>query len=238
MDRPVEKQWGSDGYIAWMRETQLVRRILLYTFAMFVMAIGVVFNINAGLGVSAISVLPLVYSLITGFSLGTSAFFIFSIFALLQILILRRDFQWIHLTQLLISRLLGYFVDAAEVLFGTVSFPGYLGQLLMLGIGIVCIACGIVLHLQARLVPLPPAALVTAIVKKCPRFLFFRVKMVMDCTLVALAALLSFLFLGGIYGLREGTVIAALLVGRCVPLVSRVAVPTLKKLGFRNVGAI
>ena len=49
---------------------------------------------------------------------------------------------------------------------------------------------------------------------------FGYLKLAFDWTLVAVAVTLSFVFMGGLYGVREGTVIAALLVGPIVHFVS------------------
>lgn len=49
---------------------------------------------------------------------------------------------------------------------------------------------------------------------------FGYVKLGFDVTLVAIACLLSLIFMSGIYGVREGTVVAALIVGPIVHFVS------------------
>ena len=54
---------------------------------------------------------------------------------------------------------------------------------------------------------------------------FPRIKVSFDVTLVALSVLLSVLFLHGLYGVREGTVAAAL----CVGMVSKFLNPRLQK---------
>jgi len=216
-----------------LKEAQLPQRVLLYVFALFLISLGVVFNVNAYLGVSPIAVLPFTTSLIFGLTLGTAAFLVFSLFALAQVLILRREFQWIQLSQVLVSRLVGYFVDFLNMLLGDFRIPGYGGQLLMLAIGIVLVASGVALHMKARLVTLPPAALVAAIAKKL-RSQFHKVKVVVDCSFVAAAAALSFLFLGSVVGIREGTVISAILMGRLIPYINRAAAPVLRKLGFQT----
>jgi len=217
-----------------LRDEQLPQRVLLYVFALFLMSLGVVFNVNANLGVSPIAVLPFTASLITGLTLGTSAFLIFSLFTLAQVLILRREFQWIQLSQVFVSRLVGYFVDFLNMLLGDFQIPGYGGQLVMLAIGILFVACGVALHMKARLVTLPPAALVAAIAKKL-RSQFHKVKVVVDCSFVATASVLSLVFLGDVVGIREGTVLSAILMGRLIPYINRVAAPALRTLGFRTI---
>ena len=216
-----------------LKAEKFPQRILLYLFAIAILALGVVLNVNAALGISPIAVLPFVTSRITGLSLGTAAFMIFALFAVAQVLILRREFQWIQLTQIFISRLTGLFVDAWGSLLGDIQFPGgYAGQLAQLLIGTFFVSAGVALHMQARLITLPPAALIAAVTKKLKTVPFFKVKMVMDSTWVVLGALFSFLFMGDIIGIREGTVIAALLTGRLIPLINRISGPVLKKIGI------
>ena len=212
---------------------QFPQRVLLYFFAIAVLALGVVLNVNAALGISPIAVLPFVSSRITGLSLGTAAFLVFACFAVAQVLILRREFQWIQLTQIFISRLTGLFVDAWGSLLGDIQFPGgYAGQIAQLLIGTFFVSAGVALHMQARLITLPPAALIAAITRKLKTVPFFKVKIVMDSTWVALGALFSFLFMGDVIGIREGTVIAAVLTGWLIPLINRISGPVLKKMGI------
>ena len=216
------------------RGKQLPQRILLYVFGVFVLSLGAIFVVNADLGASPVQAVPLVASLITGLSIGTSFFVILTVFTLLQICILRRGFQWIQLTQILAAFLFGYLVDFSNFLVGVLRIPGYFGQLLMLGIGIVLTASGVTLHMRARIINLPPEALTAAITSKIPNGVFHRVRIVQDSALVVIAVLLSFLFLGGLYGVREGTVITAILVGKCIQYTNRVWVPLLKRLDFNT----
>ncbi|MCL2588981.1 MAG: DUF6198 family protein [Oscillospiraceae bacterium] len=219
-----------------LAEERLPQRIGLYFFAMVLLSIGVVFNVNADLGVSPINVLPFVTSRITGITLGTASFLIFLSYTLTQILLLRRDFQCMQLTQLLVSALVGVLIDFTAHLLGDFQLPGYVGQLTQLLIGIFLVGCGVALHMKARLITLPPAATVMAITQKLPNGQFHKVKIVFDCTMVALATALSFAFLGNITGIREGTAISALLMGRLLPFINRAAAPALRKLGLEESG--
>jgi len=204
----------------------------LYIFGVFVLSLGAIFVVNSNLGASPVQAVPLVVSLISGLSIGTSFIVILAVFTLLQICILRREFQWIQLTQIFAAFLFGYLVDFSNFLVGRVQIPGYLGQLLMLVIGIVLTASGVTLHMRARIINLPPEALTAAITSKIPNGVFHRVRIVQDSILVVIAALLSVLFLGGLYGIREGTVLTAILVGKCIHYTNRLWEPILEKLGF------
>jgi len=146
----------------------------------------------------------------------------FVIFVVLQILLLRKDFKWINLTQIIFSFIFGYFVDFAAWVMNDFTLPTYFGQLAMKLIGIILISLGIVLYMKARLVSLPPEAFAEAIAAKIPRCQFYQAKIAKDSTLVIIAIVLSLVFLGGVFGIREGTVLAAVLIGRLIPIIEKI----------------
>jgi len=208
------------------------RRILLYVLGVFVLSLGAVFTVRANLGVSPTQVVPFVFSLVSGLTLGTSMFVVLTIFTLIQIALLRKSFKPIQLTQIAMAFLFGYLVDFSLFLVGNVQIPGYFGQLVKLAIGIILTAAGVTLHMRARIVNLPPEALTTAIVSKTPNGEFHKVRIIQDLTLVIIASVLSFMALEGLYGVREGTLISAILVGKCVQYTNCVFAPVMKKLGL------
>ena len=215
-----------------IREHNLHYRLLVYVLGLFIAAIGVAFAVNSALGVSPVNSTPYVLSRITGLYQGTWVTIMFSFFILLQFLVLRRDFKPIQLAQLPASFLMGYFVNFSRALLGDFRLPTYWGQLAFLGLSIVFLAIGITLFMSARVFPLPPEGFVDIVVEKLNRSRFSTGKIVLDSALALTALLLSLLFLGGIIGVREGTVITALLLGKTIPLVQRVTNPLLGKLGI------
>ena len=108
-----------------MKLKQWVARVVIYAIGLLVLAFGVAFSVNSNLGVSPVNSFPYVVSLIVGKSLGTCVTVIFISYILLQILILRKDFQWINLTQILCSTLFGKFVDMAKMIVGDFTIPTY-----------------------------------------------------------------------------------------------------------------
>jgi uncharacterized membrane protein YczE len=191
---------------------------------------GVAFAINSDLGVSPVNSLPFIVSHIVDIDMGICVAVMFVVFILIQIAILRNDFKWINLTQILFAFIFGYFVDLTRLILGSFQIPTYTGQLLMLCISIVLIACGIILFMEARLVNLPPEGLMAAITQKIPKLAFNKVKIAVDLALVVTAILLAFIFFGELSGVREGTVIAAIMVGKVMPYVRKVISPILNKV--------
>ncbi len=90
-------------------------------------------------------------------------------------------------------------------------------------ISIVVIGIGVSLYLIPNYVPLPAEGLMNAIVQiSNGRLKFSNVKVAVDSSLVLISAILSIVFLGGqLKTVREGTVLAALLVGKVVGFISK-----------------
>lgn len=206
------------------------RRVAVYGLGLLFMAFGVAFSVNSGLGVSPINSMPYVASLILGVDMGRCVIGVFTLYVLIQILIYRKDFQWINLTQILFSTLFGYFVDFAKAVTGDFAIPTYAGQLLLLVISMVLVAVGVCLYMDAGLVNMPMEGMTSAIadriVKNKP---FHDVKVVIDCLAVGIALLLSLIFLNSVQGIREGTLLCALLIGKMMKPMQKVLQPAVEK---------
>jgi len=213
-------------------EEKFLWRFLIYVLGLFIAAFGVAFATNAALGLSPMNSFPYVLSLITGIDMGLCVAFLLSFYVLLQIFILGRNFRWIQLSQLLCAFLFGYFVDFTRLLLGDFVLPTYFGQLAFLLISMICIATGITLFMSVRLVPLPSEALVAAITQRLSNAKFHIVMIVVHTTVVTIGLLLSFLFLGGLFGVREGTILSAVMIGKMIPFIQKAVSPMLTKLGI------
>ena len=130
----------------------MVKKALIYVTGLLFMAFGVAFSVNSSLGVSPVNSLPYVISRITGLDLGNCVIGIFAFYILVQILLLRKKFRPIDLTQLIFSTIFGRFVDVAKKVVGDFAIPTYPGQLVMLAISIVFVAIGVCLYMDVQLV--------------------------------------------------------------------------------------
>lgn len=216
---------------------QWATRIILYIIGLFFMAIGVAFAVNSNLGVSPVTSLPYVISLIVNMELGTCVIAVYGVYIVLQILILRREFRLINLTQIIFSTIFGYFTNFTKWLLADFTLPTYGGQLVMLAISIVAVAFGVFLYMEVDLVAMPMEGLTQAIAKKVGKP-FHNVKIVVDCSSVALGIVLSFVFLHGLLGIREGTVITAIVVGKVMGVFKKPLQAKIQKLCFGAVGPV
>ena len=209
---------------------KLAPRLGTYILGLWVLAFGIALAVNSNLGVSPVSSLPYVVSLIFHVSLGTCTTVIYAIYVLLQMAISRK-FQPALLLQLVFSTIFGYFVDGAKWILGDFCLPTYFGQLAMLAASIVLIGFSLVLYIDVKLAPMPAEGLVGCIAGLSGRP-FSQMKTLFDCTSVLVAAVLSLLFLGKLSGIREGTVLSALLIGKAMGSFRKFVGPTIQKLCF------
>ena len=189
-----------------------IKRWLFLVAGLFIMAFGVAFSIKGNLGTSPISSLPYVTGQISGLTVGTTTIILHCVLILLQILILRKQYDWIQLLQLPIAFVFGLMTDLAVGALAFLHPAGYAQQWMICGIGILLVAVGVSFEVTANVIVLAGEGFVLAVCKVCP-IKFGTMKVVFDVSLVVISCILSVVFLHGIYGVREGTVAAAILVG-------------------------
>lgn len=201
-----------------------VLRSFLLVIGLVIMAFGVAFSIKAGLGTSPISSLPYVLSCFTPLTVGTATILMHCALIALQILTLRRKFQWMQMLQLPVAFLFGYLCGFTIFCIGFINCTAYVWQWACCVIGIFLVAVGVSAEVCADVTTLAGEGFVLAVCKVAP-IKFGTMKVVFDVSLVYIAVILSFLFIGTLSGVREGTVAAAIFVG----MISRRLNVSLKK---------
>ncbi len=191
---------------------ETLKRYLIFLVGLFVNSLGVSLITKANLGTSPISSIPYVLSLNFPFTLGNFTIF-FSIFLIvLQLIILRKNFKLEHILQIPVSIIFGYFIDLTMILFSWVNPEAYIMKIVYLLIGCLILGVGVYMEVLADVVMLPGESFVRAVVLTW-KTNFGTTKICFDVSMSVIAAVLSFVFAGRLAGVREGTVIAALLVG-------------------------
>ena len=199
---------------------ETLKRYLIFLVGLFVNSLGVSLITKANLGTSPISSIPYVLSLNFPFTLGNFTIF-FSIFLIvLQLIILRKNFKLEHILQIPVSIIFGYFIDLTMILFSWVNPEAYIMKIVYLLIGCLILGVGVYMEVLADVVMLPGESFVRAIVLTW-KTNFGTTKICFDVSMSVIAAVLSFVFAGKLAGVREGTVIAALLVGFIARLIGK-----------------
>ena len=95
----------------------MFRKIVIYCLGLFIMAMGVSFSGSADLGMSPVNSIPYVLSeIFTQLSMGTWIIIIFSLYILIQFIILGKNIQPTRILQLICTTIFGYFTDFTNML--------------------------------------------------------------------------------------------------------------------------
>jgi len=202
-----------------MLSLNMTKRIVVFILGQFIMALGVTLSVKANLGVSPISCVPYVYSLTMPLTLGELTILLNLVFIVLQMAVLRKNYQWTQLVQLPSVIVFGYCIDITMHLLSTLNPTSYVAQVFWCLMACSVLAFGIFLLLKTRLTYLPLDGLAVAISHTYNKE-FGKIKISLDSSMVIIGIISSFTFLHRLEGIREGSVVAALLVGAFIKLYS------------------
>lgn len=206
-----------------MSKAEIARRYILFIISLFFAALGIAFTKSGELGIAPISSVSNILSMkFTFFTLGTWLIIWNCVLLLGQILILRRNFQLIQLLQIPLSFLFGWFTDLGMWIVSFIPVNSYPVRLTMVLVGIVILGFGISLAVIANVIMNSGEALVKAISDTTGKD-FGNMKIAVDISCVILSIVLSLIFFDfTVVGIREGTVISAVLTGIVVKLWGRI----------------
>lgn len=193
----------------------IVKGYGLLLISLLIMGTGISLVTLANLGTTAISSLPYVLSFVFPLSFGAFTALMNITFVLIQILLMKKEFPKEQYLQFIVGPILGLSIDLNMYLFSFLQTPTYLMQVIMLLIGCTLLAFSTVLQLEANVVNNAGEGIVKVLALKSKKK-FGDVKLIVDVSIVVVAVAISFIGLGEIQGIREGTIVSALIVGPMV----------------------
>ncbi|MEG0305161.1 MAG: DUF6198 family protein [Oscillospiraceae bacterium] len=196
----------------------ILRRYSMFLVGVLVCATGIAFITRAGLGTSPVSSIPFVISLIAPpwLTMGITTFSFNMLFLLLEALLLKR-FSLLQALQIPATIFFSFCIDVAMTLIPTRYGGPWAGSLVYLVIGCFVMALGITMEVMADVIMLPAEAFVRALAQKLHKK-FGNVKVCFDSSLTVIAAIFALVAFHKLNGVREGTLISALAVGKLVGL--------------------
>lgn len=199
------------------------RRYLLFVASLFINAFGIAFITKALLGTSPITSVTYVLSLFTPFTMGIWTILLNLLFVVLEpFLMTRRELREdlrMYLLQIPIAFCFGLFIDFSMFMLFWLEPSAYVMKVTVLLVGCIILALGIALEVKANAAMMAGEYFVKTITRRFHGE-FGYVKLGFDITLLTIACILSLVFLSDIQGVREGTVVSALLVGPIVHFVN------------------
>lgn len=203
-----------------MTKKELIKRYIFFFVGLFINSFGISFITKASLGTSPISSIP--YTLSLGFAptLGMFTLYMSIILMILQLILLRRKFPKQYWLQLPVSFVFSAFIDLSMYLLTFLDPHAYVFKMLFLLIGCAILGLGVFMEVVADVVMLPGECFINAISKTFHTD-FGKTKVAFDSSMAIAAVILSFILFHRLAGVREGTLIAAVLVGTIARLLKR-----------------
>lgn len=201
-------------------------RYFYFILGIIINSFGVALITKSNLGTSQISSIPYVMSLeFTTWSFGLTTFIFNVIFILIEIIILRHNFEPIQFLQIIANIIFSIFIDISMNFLTFFEPETFIIKLISLLLGCFILAIGISIEVAPNVIVVPGEgvvrALALAIAIKKPSIKFGTVKIYFDITLIIIACFLSFKFFGELNGIGIGTIISAILTGKFINLVNK-----------------
>lgn len=193
----------------------LIPRSLCLCLGLAILSLGVVFSIRSNLGTSPVSSLPYVYSFIVPLSVGTVTVIFHAFMIALQYLVLKYKFHWSRCLQILVGAVLGLMIDALLFISQSWQPDHYFTQLFFCFLSCILTAIGIIFILKANLIYLAIEGFYEAVSNRY-HIAFSRCKTIGDICMVSIALISGLIFTQQAIGVREGTIITALVVGSMI----------------------
>lgn len=203
-----------------MKINTIIKQGLTFVFGLFIMAFGVSLSVKADLGVSPVSCVPYVYSLKFPLTIGQTTIIMNIMLILFQVLLLRKKYQLFQLIQFPVVFLFGYFIDLTLNLISGLESSDYLWQMVYCLFGLIILAIGVFFEVKSKITFLPGEGLAMAI-NQTFKVEFGKAKIGVDSSMVIIGIISSFVFLYSLKGIREGTIVAAFLVGYIVKFLNK-----------------
>ena len=204
-----------------IREENYAIRFLVYIVGLFIMTLGISLSVKSNLGVSPVSSIPYTITCITGLEMGKATILFHIVLVVMQILILRKAFQMKNLLQVVVGVIFGYFTTFSNYLFSFFPTPEHMTVRLLLRLGsTVLIAVGIFFYLPADIVPLAGEGAMKA-VSDTMHIAFNKVKVGFDISMVVISLISCLVALGTLGSVGVGTIIAAVLVGSVLGVITK-----------------
>ncbi|AUJ33182.1 hypothetical protein BSQ50_04365 [Liquorilactobacillus nagelii] len=209
----------------------IVWRYFLLLVGLFFNALGVSLVTKAALGTSPLAAIPYSLSLVVSqLSLGEWTI-IFSLFLIVgQILFEIDQLKWSEImVEILLSFIFGDLIDWTMSWLRHVIMQNYWQSLLLLLFGCLVISLGAYFEVIADVAMLPGDAFVRAI-SRYFNIEYGKIRVMSDISMSVIGAIICLTFLSNLSGVREGTLISALVVGNLVKLLLKVAKPLTAEL--------
>ncbi len=198
---------------------QVIKNYSLFLIGLFIASMGVALSAKAGLGTSPVASVPYSISLVNHLlTFGWWLNICSVVQIIVQIALLRKKCKPIEIIiQTVLAFLYGYLTDFSCKLISGLQVNSYLVQFAFMILSCIVLGFGIWIQFKGGVAMLPGEAMNRAISEVTGKS-YENIKIFFDVLYIIVAAVICFIFVGKLEGVREGSIIAAILIGNIIKL--------------------
>ena len=195
----------------------VVKNYILFLIGLFIASMGVAFSTKAGLGTSPVASVPYSISLINQMLTFGGWLNLMSVMQILvQIAVQKGKCNYSEIAiQTVLAFVYGYLTNFSCWLIKDITVTTYPMQFGFMLLGCIILAFGIWVQVKGGVAMLPGEAMNRAISTVTGKR-YENIKIFFDIFYIAVSAIMCFVFIGSLKGVREGSIIAALAVGNII----------------------
>ena len=198
---------------------QVIKNYALFLIGLFIASMGVALSAKAGLGTSPVASVPYSVSLVNHtltFGWWLNMWSVLQI--AVQIALLRKKCKPVEIIiQTVLAFVYGYLTDFSCKLISGLQANSYIMQFALMILSCFVLGFGIWIQFKGGVAMLPGEAMNRAISEVTGRK-YENIKIFIDVLYIIVAAAICFIFIGKLEGVREGNIIAAVLIGNIIKL--------------------
>jgi len=204
------------------KSKKICRKLLFYFGGLIIMTFGVAISVKSDLGVTPISSIPYTMTVVYGMDLGIATMIFSVLMVLLQIVLLRKQYKIVNMLQIPVGIMFGAFLTLSGKAMNYLPNPEYFSlKLILMLISTVFVAVGVFLYVPAGFIPLAPEGFLLAL-SKITKLKFSTVKVISDVSMVIISLVTCLIAIHSLGSVGIGTIVAALLVGNEVKLMTKI----------------
>lgn len=191
---------------------QIGKNYTILIIGLFIMSFGVALSVKSDLGTTPISCIPNILKYAVPLSLGTITIIFNLLLIVIQVIILKSDFERKQWMQIVVTIIFGYFIDFALYILTSIEPTDYISQWILCLISCFIIALGVYFEVASNAIVLPGEG-VSLAVRHVTHIEFGKLKTAFDTSNVVIGAILSIALYGTFKGIGLGTIFSGIVVG-------------------------
>lgn len=201
---------------------QVIKNYTLFLIGLFIASMGVALSAKAGLGTSPVASVPYSVSLVNHaltFGWWLNMWSVLQI--AVQIALLRKKCKPVEIIiQTVLAFVYGYLTDFSCKLISGLQANNYIMQFALMILSCFVLGFGIWIQFKGSVAMLPGEAMNRAISEVTGKK-YENIKIFFDVLYIIVAAAICFIFIGKLEGVREGSIIAAVLIGNIIKMYNK-----------------